>query len=125
MHDMVVHPGARPGQCDSVYRAFASADEGECSDTVWRQGELLSYEAGGADAVIRWVEDSLAVDTGWDLADGWWVRLAFLQVIEVTEDLGDKTWPRGSTRSRIRMPPGASPALVGYGAYPGEGLPSS
>lgn len=69
---VVVKPGGKLNQCETVYHVYTSHDEGESWDTVWRQGELLVYEEG-ADASIHWIGGLPFLDLYKD--DGWWVRL--------------------------------------------------
>jgi hypothetical protein len=69
---LVVKAGGRFNRCDAVYHVYTDFEEGESWDTVWRQGELLTYEEG-ADAAIQWTEPLPFVDLYKD--DGWWVRL--------------------------------------------------
>lgn len=69
---VVVKSGGKFNRCDTVYHVYTSFEEGESWDTVWRQGELLTYEEVG-DAAIQWSEPLPFVDLYKD--DGWWVRL--------------------------------------------------
>lgn len=69
---VVVKPGGGFKQCDTVYHLYTHSDEGESWDSVWRQGELLTYDES-KDAVIRWVDALPVVDSHG--GDGWWVRL--------------------------------------------------
>lgn len=69
---VVVTSGGKFNRCDTVYHVYTSFEEGESWDTVWRQGELLTYHEGG-DAAIQWIEPLPFVDLYKD--DGWWVRL--------------------------------------------------
>jgi hypothetical protein len=69
---VVVKSGGNFNRCDVVYHVYTSFEEGESWDTVWHQGEPLTYEEGG-DAAIQWLEPLPFVDLYKD--DGWWVRL--------------------------------------------------
>lgn len=44
---VVVKAGGRLNRCDVIYHVDADFEEGESWDTVWRRGELLTYEEGG------------------------------------------------------------------------------
>lgn len=69
---VVVKSGGKFNECDTVYHVFTSYDEGDSWDTVWRQGEQLSYDESEG-ARIHWIDGLPFIDLYND--DGWWVRL--------------------------------------------------
>ncbi len=63
-------------QCATVYHVFMDQDEEDSWDTVWQQGELLSYVEGEeSSGVIHWFNDPSTADPGWNKGDGWWTQL--------------------------------------------------
>ena len=69
---IVLRSGRQFKACERVYHVHTDYDEGEVTETVWRQGELLTYSPDDSDVAIAWLEEMAFVDR--DQA-GWWVRL--------------------------------------------------